>query len=85
MKRLQAGEYMALKVILGEGKGHNWWCVMFPPLCIPAASENKPLDIYIGENGADVIQNYNEYEMKFKIIEIFEGIKSKIKDRIYSK
>lgn len=29
-----AGEYAALRVILGEGKGHNWWCVMFPPLCL---------------------------------------------------
>ncbi len=29
-----AGEYQALRVILGEGKGKNWWCVMFPPLCI---------------------------------------------------
>ena len=29
-----AGEYDALKVVLGEGKGQNWWCVMFPPLCL---------------------------------------------------
>lgn len=29
-----AGEYKALKVVLGEGKGQNWWCVIFPPLCI---------------------------------------------------
>ena len=29
-----AGEYSALRVILGEGKGQNWWCVMFPPLCV---------------------------------------------------
>ena len=29
-----AGKYQALRVILGEGKGKNWWCVMFPPLCI---------------------------------------------------
>jgi len=29
-----AGKYEALRVVLGEGKGHNWWCVMFPPLCI---------------------------------------------------
>ncbi|KAB3532479.1 stage II sporulation protein R [Alkaliphilus serpentinus] len=30
---LAAGEYEALRVIIGEGKGQNWWCVMFPPLC----------------------------------------------------
>lgn len=81
---LPAGEYLALKVILGEGEGKNWWCVMFPPLCIPAAVEKNPVDIYIGENGAEIIQNYKGYEMKFKIIEIYEGIKSHIKNKIYS-
>lgn len=34
---LPAGEYEAFRVIIGSGKGHNWWCVMFPPLCITAA------------------------------------------------
>ena len=33
---LPAGEYDALRVVIGEGRGQNWWCVMFPPLCIPA-------------------------------------------------
>ena len=32
-----AGQYTALKVVLGNGEGKNWWCVMFPPLCVPAA------------------------------------------------
>ncbi len=35
---LPAGEYDALRVTIGEAKGRNWWCVMFPPLCIPAAA-----------------------------------------------
>lgn len=81
---LPAGEYTALKVVLGDGKGHNWWCVMFPPLCLPAASENQPLDLYIGENGAKIINNYNKYEVKFKIVEVYEGIKEKIKSKIYN-
>lgn len=33
-----AGEYESLRIVLGEGKGKNWWCVMFPPLCLPAVS-----------------------------------------------
>jgi stage II sporulation protein R len=33
-KTYPAGEYDALRLVLGEGKGHNWWCVMFPPLCL---------------------------------------------------
>ena len=28
-----SGEYDALRIVLGEGQGHNWWCVLFPPLC----------------------------------------------------
>lgn len=80
---LPAGEYTAVKVILGKGQGKNWWCVMFPPLCLPAASENKSIDAFIGENGAEVVQNYDEYEVRFKIIEIYEGIKDRFKNKIY--
>ena len=40
---LPAGEYDSLKIILGKGEGHNWWCVLFPTLCIDAASEPSVL------------------------------------------
>lgn len=36
---LPAGVYESLRIIIGEGKGHNWWCVAFPALCLPATSE----------------------------------------------
>ena len=36
---LPAGNYTALRITIGEGKGENWWCVMFPLLCIPACTE----------------------------------------------
>lgn len=38
---LPAGNYRALRITLGSGEGHNWWCIMFPPLCIPCVS--RPL------------------------------------------
>ncbi len=76
---LPAGEYLALKVILGEGNGHNWWCVMFPPLCLPAATENTELDAVFGKNGAEIIGCSDKYIMKFKIIELFEDLKHRIK------
>lgn len=75
---MPAGEYLALKVILGEGSGKNWWCVMFPPLCLPTASENKDLNVVFSENGADIVGNSNKYVIKFKIVELFEEIKQKI-------
>lgn len=75
---LPAGEYLALKVILGKGEGHNWWCVMFPPLCLPAATQKSNTEIILGENGADIISSPMKYEMRFKIIEIIEEIKNKL-------
>ena len=38
---LPAGEYESLRIVLGEGKGHNWWCVVFPPLCVSAAEAEQ--------------------------------------------
>lgn len=75
---LPAGEYLALKVVLGKGEGHNWWCVMFPPLCLPAAARNTDTEIIFGKDGAEIIGNPVKYEMKFKIIEIIEEIKIKL-------
>lgn len=75
---LPAGEYLALKVVLGDGGGHNWWCVMFPPLCLPAASENADIDAVFGEDGAELVQNRAKYEMRFKIVEIIENLKQRI-------
>lgn len=79
---LPAGEYLALKVMLGRAEGKNWWCVMFPPLCLPAATDKEPVNVYIGDNGAEIIEHYNEFEMRFKIIEIYESIKNRIKNKI---
>jgi stage II sporulation protein R len=36
---LPAGEYNALRLVIGQGEGQNWWCVVFPPLCVTAAEE----------------------------------------------
>lgn len=37
--RFPAGEYEAVRVIIGEGEGQNWWCVLFPPLCLMSSSD----------------------------------------------
>lgn len=65
---LPAGEYLALRITLGTGKGHNWWCVMFPPLCIPLASE--PID---GETlPADFTSD--RIEIRFAVFEFFKNL-----------
>ncbi len=74
---LPAGNYLALKVILGEGNGHNWWCVMFPPLCLPAATYEKDIDVYFDAESKSVISSNPEYEIRFKLIELLEKIRIK--------
>ena len=77
-----AGEYTALKVVLGEGKGHNWWGVMFPPLCVPAAdgieTDENTAD-YLTENGEKIVSGGNKFVVKFKLLELYEELKYKIK------
>lgn len=86
--KLPAGEYTACKVILGSGNGHNWWCIMFPPLCLPAAerkdvTEDKSDSVYavFGNEGTSFITETNGYKIKFRIVEIFEEAVNRIKNR----
>ena len=76
-----AGEYTALKVVLGEGRGKNWWCVMFPPLCVPAADDievKNNTEDYLTESGNEIVNGGKKYIMKFKLLEMYEELKSKI-------
>ena len=75
-----AGTYTSVKVVLGSGEGKNWWCVMFPSMCIPAATKNKTLDSAVSSSSAEVAKNAPQYEMRFKTIEIIESIKQKLKN-----
>ncbi len=67
---LPAGNYNALRVILGEGKGRNWWCVMFPPMCLPAASKDEAkLSDVLNEKSMDIVSDGKKYEIRFWIVE----------------
>ena len=83
---LTAGKYKALKIIIGEGKGKNWWCVMFPPLCF-VDDENGVIDEKTNEKLKEILttQEYdlimarnkneaNNLKFKFKIAELFQNI-----------
>ena len=78
---LPAGNYEAVRVILGDGQGHNWWCVMFPPLCLPAVSGKNDDSAYsvFGENGTALITGKSGYKIKFRLVEIVEEIIEAIK------
>ncbi len=76
-----AGNYTSLKVVLGEGEGKNWWCVMFPPMCIPAASDietdGEKITDCLSESGIKTVSDGKKYVVKLKILEIFEELKNK--------
>lgn len=83
-----SGFYDALKVEIGESKGQNWWCVMFPPLCfvdvtsgvVPEESKEN-LEDNLGTEEYDIISESNDntyVNIKFKIIEFFENMKIKL-------
>lgn len=75
-----AGEYTALKVVLGKGNGKNWWCVMFPPLCIPVADSvgiNQSATDCLTESGEKIVSGGNKFVMKFKLLEIYEELHQK--------
>lgn len=76
---LPAGEYTAVRILLGEAKGHNWWCVMFPPLCLPAAKGDVKMEDVLNEKEENLVESNPKYEMRFKIVEIFEKILEKTK------
>ena len=67
---LPAGEYDAVRIIIGEGNGENWWCVLFPPLCFSNGNAVEDFDT----------ENKEKVTVKFKITEVFQEIKFDIKN-----
>ena len=68
---LPAGYYSSLRIIIGEGDGQNWWCVMYPPLCMEMATESAPADDgLIDYTDEELLLIKSEgYQVKFKILE----------------
>lgn len=70
---LPAGEYDALRITIGEAKGKNWWCVLFPALCLPVAEDSAQLSDVLSSGQLDVVQG--NYEIRFKAVEWYEQLK----------
>ena len=70
---LPAGSYDSLQVVLGAGEGHNWWCVVFPPLCLSAA-EGGRLQSVMGQEDFSLITEAEGYELRFKAVELWGEI-----------
>lgn len=67
---MPGGEYEALRILIGEGEGHNWWCVMYPPLCLPAVSADACFDA----ETADFLTAPEQYEVRFRCAELWDAL-----------
>lgn len=73
---LPAGEYTSLRVLIGEGEGKNWWCVLFPRLCTSRATEEEVYEDFIAAGFSPeqyrLIKNESspKYKIRFRILEI---------------
>jgi stage II sporulation protein R len=72
---LPAGKYDALRVVIGSGEGHNWWCVLFPALCLPAAEDTPELSEVLTPGELDTVQGGEKYEVRFKLWEMYEWVR----------
>ncbi len=70
---LPAGRYRALQVTIGGGQGHNWWCVMYPPLCVPAAA--APTE---AQRQVEQLDSRTGYRMGFALVELWEALAQKL-------
>lgn len=71
---LPAGNYDALRVTIGQAQGKNWWCVMFPPMCLPAAEEKEELDDVLNPQQMEIVTG--QYEIRFKSLELYEQLRN---------
>ena len=77
-----AGNYISLRVVIGKGEGKNWWCVLFPPLCLSTAygdsvvKTEEAIPVGLSPEQYKIITKSNDvkYVVKFKVLEILEGI-----------
>ena len=75
---LPAGEYNAVRVEIGESAGKNWWCVMFPPLCLSAAAGEQGLSDVLSGGEMELVKSRPKYEIRFWIIEKLEALRERI-------
>ena len=75
---LPAGVYDSLIITLGKGEGKNWWCVIFPEICLPTAIKGD-LEDTVNKESAKVAKSPKKYKAGFKIVEIYHKIKKLIK------
>ena len=75
---LPAGNYETLTVTLGAGEGHNWWCVVFPPLCLAAAGEGGEEDEEwsVFSPAEQRLMTAGSVEIRFRCLELLQKLRT---------
>lgn len=76
---MPAGEYTAVRFTIGEGAGKNWWCVIYPPMCIRSAVKEIALADVLSDKQLSIVTGEQKFAVRFKIVEIFEWLVEKVK------
>ena len=71
---MPAGMYDTLQITIGEAKGKNWWCVMYPTLCVGASTKQSVRESLTADEYSVICAD--DFEFRFKIVEYFEKISS---------
>lgn len=69
---LPSGEYDAVRIVIGSGKGHNWWCVLYPAVCVPSAQKN--IGSVLNKNETDIVTGGDRFIVRFKIAEVISSL-----------
>lgn len=69
---MPSGNYTALRITIGSGEGKNWWCVMYPSLCLYSALDSKTLEDELSSEQYEVITDAPKYQFKFRFLEYFD-------------
>ena len=79
---LPSGEYNGIRIVLGEGKGENWWCIMYPPLCVTQSGElntDKNTELKLKDSLSSdtyelITNDSKKIKLKFKTVEFFNKL-----------
>ncbi len=77
---LPAGRYRAMRVTLGEGQGHNWWCIVFPPVCLSAVEKEELRPVMRPEDYA-LLTQAEGWELRFRCVELWGELVNALEGR----
>lgn len=66
---LPAGVYSALRITIGEGEGRNWWCVVYPSMCLSSAGQQDQWSDVLNKRQTDIVEHPEKYQVRFKVVE----------------